>query len=55
MLRTRIIVALLVTLLAGIGAAEFSRDAEAARQAGSYCSGVSDSLRASGWAPAGCR
>lgn len=55
MTRIVVIAAFLGILLAMIGAPRPAVSSAAAAQASNYCGGVSDSLRASGWVPAGCR
>ncbi len=55
MTRTLMISALLGILFVTIGAPRLAVTEAAAAQASNYCGGVSDSLRASGWVPAGCR
>ena len=53
---TRILrIALLATFFVTIGAFSLAITQPGAAQAGTYCGGVSDSLRSSGWVPAGCR
>ena len=55
MTRTVTIIALLATFFVTIGASSLAVTEAGAAQAGSYCSGISDSLRAAGWVPASCR
>lgn len=55
MKRTLMITALLGSLLATTGVPRLAITSAEGAQASNYCGGVSDSLRASGWVPSGCR
>ena len=55
MKRTLMTLAILATLFVTVGAPGFGITGAGVAQASSYCGGVSDSLRAAGWVPAGCR